>query len=73
MDIKPHKRFSVFQLNMSQSQQHYAELSQFKQNSWDYRGVSPSFEVSEGPLFFFSDHQNGNEKYTMDLTFFPAL
>lgn len=57
---------SVFQLSVSQSQQHYAELSPFKENFWDYGGVSLSFEVPEGPHAFFSDNQNGNEKYTMD-------
>lgn len=40
-------------LNLIRDFQHYAELSQFKQNPWDYRGVSPSFEVSERPLFLF--------------------
>lgn len=57
---------SVFQLSVSQSQQRYAELSQFKQKFWDYGWVSLSFAVPEGPHVFFSDHQNGNEKYTVD-------
>lgn len=47
---------SVFQLYLSQSQQQYAELcclNQFKLYSWDFRGVSLSSEVSEGPHVFF--------------------